>query len=574
MNTDGETIPLQGFALNPHFRENERALLHALLQATDYGILVTGLDRQDILANPRLGVLFDIAPQEIVRTDPEAVRALARRRVRDPQAFDALLNRIYTDPARVYEDEIELVTNPPRTLRRYTCPLHDREGQPIARLWTFLDITETKRLQAEVQAQLAARTQDFLTTSEVLRAMNALCRVALQHRETGDLLTAIVERTRALVGQEAAAVLLLTSEGKELAGIGCPAKRSPAEIRIPLHRDRALASVLFRSETEGTGPPAALTGCGGTLARQLRCKTVGVAPLSSEGRAFGALVLGSRTQTASPVLDRYLPAIIDQIALTLETHRLQSELQAAMETLRATQRSMVEMEKLRTAGTLAASVAHDIRNIVTAMQMELAAHPDAVSDALCDQLNRFSALTHRLLAFARPGVLETYPTSIAEVIRRMVTLVAGQAQVHGVEIVVDVPARVPLVAADASQLEHVFINLCLNAIQAMAERGGTLTLSAQSRRNWLEIAVQDTGVGIPPERSERLFDPFYTTRATGMGLGLFSCKRIVEAHGGLLTVRSAPGEGACFTVLLPTLPRRKAKPSKEDAAHAAPAAGR
>src|SRR6185369_4979392 len=95
------------------------------------------------------------------------------------------------------------------------------------------------------------------------------------------------------------------------------------------------------------------------------------------------------------------------------------------------------------------------------------------------------------------------------------------------------------------------VNLCLNALQAMAEAGGTLTLSGSARDGWVEVQVCDTGAGIAPEERDRIFEPFFTRRANGLGLGLFSCKRIVEDHGGELRVASAPGQGACFTVRLP-----------------------
>jgi len=120
-----------------------------------------------------------------------------------------------------------------------------------------------------------------------------------------------------------------------------------------------------------------------------------------------------------------------------------------------------------------------------------------------------------------------------------------------VDVILDVPPELPSVSADASQLEHLFVNLCLNGIQAMTDCGGTLRLIARQAGQWLEIKVEDTGSGIAPEVIPNLFDPFFTTRATGTGLGLFSCKRIIEEHGGRITVAAGPGQGACFTVLLP-----------------------
>jgi len=547
-------------ALNPQFRENESALFHALLQATDYGILMSGTDRQDIIANRRLGELFELAPQDIVAITPAQAREIARSRLKNPEGFDERLHQIYADPELTYEDELELRTAPPRTVRRYTGPVRDRKGDPIGRLWTFLDITETKRLQAEVEAQLRARTRDFQTTSELLRAMNELGRLALQYRDTGDLMEAILRLMLPLFGEACAAALLLSAEAGELVGIRCSLQQARKPLQMARRDDPALAAALRAPTGETPGAFALWLNHRGGLVRKLKSKHLLVAALRVQERTIGVLTVGGSTPE-SIVLDRFQPdhlqAVMDQIALTLETHRLQSDLHTALESLQATQRRMVEIEKLRTAGVLAASVAHDIRNILSTMQMEIAMEPQCASESLCAQLNRFSALTHRLLAFSRPSVLETRPTAIGETIQRIVPLVAGQAAISGVEIRLDLPPSVAPIAADASQLEHLFVNLCLNAIQAMNEAGGILTLSCASTNQWLEILVEDTGCGIAPEAVERMFDPFFTTRANGMGLGLFSCKRIVEEHGGQLTVESQPGEGARFTVLLPVIQERE-----------------
>jgi signal transduction histidine kinase len=550
-------------ALNPQFRANEGALFHALLQATDYGILMTGLDRQDIVANRRLGEIFAMPPQAIVETGPDNTREHARALVRDPQAFDELLQRTYADPMLTYEDELELVGETPRVLRRFTGPVRDREGKPFGRIWTFEDITETKRLQAEVQAQLAARTEDFNDTSHVLKIMNDLCRIALKHASTEDLLAAVADRVRSLGNYESAAVLLLTKDGGHLEGVGYTPAGPVKPLRLSIQRDEALSRLLHRKQAQAEGPRTLITDDSGCLARKMKTKTLRMVPLRSQGESLGILLLGAaHAPQASSHAESYdtahLLAVADQIAQTLETHRLQRELQTAMETLKATQQRMVEIEKLRTAGTLAASIAHDIRNILTTMQMELTMEPGVASEALYAQLNRFSALTHRLLAFSRPNVLETQPTSVGEVIHRIVPLIEGQAQINGVTIEIDLPRIVPPIAADASQLEHLFVNLCLNAIQAMTATGGTLTLRVRSTKHRLKVSVEDTGCGIAPEAIDRLFDPFFTTRVTGFGLGLFSCKRIVEEHGGQLSVVSTPGKGACFTMLLPVLPGKEA----------------
>jgi signal transduction histidine kinase len=558
MDVSQPIVVYEDIALNPQILETKGMLLHALLQSTDYGVLVSGLDRQDIIANRRLGELFKMPPQQVVETDPDAVRAFARSRVRDPHQFEKHLRRAYEDPVLSFTDEIELIDDPPVVLRRYTGPIYGPDGRPVARLWTFLDISETKGLQREVQAQLDARTAEYVATAEVLRGMNALCPLSLEDHTIDRVLASIVWEVRGLAGGDCAAVLLLDRDKRELIGFAASPGREVRPLELPYQRDGLLREVI---DGHGAASIQFCYGEKGALAWRLNWSSFAVSPLLTDAGVTGMLVLGIPEQPtatgSSAEPDRlrmaHLQALVDQVTVTLRTHRLQSELRAAVETLQATQRRMVEMEKLRTAGTLAASVAHDIRNILTALQMELELHPTSVAEPVAEHLNRFAVMTHRLLAFSRMSVLETQPTSIPDVIRRIVPLIAGMARINAVEIRIDMPMVLPPVAADAGQLEHVFINLCLNAIQAMMTNGGTLTLSARTKARWLEIGVRDTGVGIPPNVIGRLFDPFFTTRETGTGLGLFSCKRIVEEHGGQITVDSRIGVFTCFTVLLPTI---------------------
>ena len=596
MDDGTEATASDNVALNPKFRHQEAMLLNALLQSSDYGVLVSGLDREDIVANRRLGELFGVSPRHVVEMAPDAVRALALSRVRDPQAFQEVLNRVYADPLLTHEDEIALVGEPPRTLHRYTAPIFGLDHQPAGRLWTFLDISETKRLQSEVEAQLAARTREYATTAEILRAMNALCSITTRHGTTDDLLAAIVQQTRGLSRCDCAATLLLTESAQEptqtakpeaaagksvrLEGWACAPGKPVKSVCVTMESDPALFDALAQAaqpppQTCDASPLTLIPRYKGLLAKRLQWQALAIAPLCSQNIPRGVFVVGIPRPHAgsggkakalpraavpdealpSPVELHHLHAVADQIALTLDAHRLQSELRATLDTLQLTQRRMVEMEKLRTAGTLAASVAHDIRNILTAMQMDMETTwpPDEMPEGLRDHLNRFSTLTHRLLAFSQPARLELRPLNVGDLLRQVVSLVGGQAQIHAVQISVDLPPDLPLIAADAAQLEHLFINLCLNAIQSMTLRGGRLYLRGATTREHLTVEVTDTGTGIAPDVIERIFEPFFTTRATGTGLGLFSCKRIAEEHHGHLRVCSVLNEGTTFFTLLPIL---------------------
>ncbi len=228
-------------------------------------------------------------------------------------------------------------------------------------------------------------------------------------------------------------------------------------------------------------------------------------------------------------------------------------------TLTLTQQQLFETEKLSAVGLLAASVAHDIRNILTPLTIELtladqndpAARAESL-DAMRRQVDSLSLLTHRLLALAKPDTLERVPTDVCALVTRITALVQAQAALENVVIAYAAPRCLPLVPADPIQLDQVLVNLVLNAIQAMrATNGGTLTLTLDQHAGGLRLRVADTGPGIPLPLRKRLFDPFFTTRPDGAGLGLFSCRRIVQAHGGTIQVRSTPSRGTQFAVWLP-----------------------
>ena len=245
-----------------------------------------------------------------------------------------------------------------------------------------------------------------------------------------------------------------------------------------------------------------------------------------------------------------------QLAAALKT--VTGRLDKVETTLSLTQQQLFETEKLSAVGLLAASVAHDIRNILTPLTIELnladendPARRAESLDAMRRQVDSLALLTHRLLALAKPTALERTPTDLAALTARIVQLVGSQAALENVQIVTRISPRLPFVPADTVQIDQVLVNLVLNAVQAMrATEGGTLTLALDTFQDGARIRVADTGPGIPAAHRRRLFDPFFTTRPDGAGLGLFSCRRIVQSHGGTITVRSGKS-GTQFTVWLP-----------------------
>jgi len=175
-------------------------------------------------------------------------------------------------------------------------------------------------------------------------------------------------------------------------------------------------------------------------------------------------------------------------------------------------------------------------------------------DIIIAQAQRISQMTHNLLDLSRPESNQRSPCDIHSILDKTLDLL--KYQLKAIEIKREYDPQIPAIPGSASHLEQVIINLLLNAIQAMPQ-GGTLTIRTNLVRgeenDLVSIAISDTGQGIPPEHLEYMFQPFFTTRyEEGTGLGLYISNRIVQNHGGSITVESKLGAGSTFTVLLPT----------------------
>jgi len=223
-------------------------------------------------------------------------------------------------------------------------------------------------------------------------------------------------------------------------------------------------------------------------------------------------------------------------------------------------------EKLATLGTLAAGIAHEIRNPLTSLKARLytlekhllvvpAARKD--TDIIGAEISRLERIVQDVLSFARPADPKLESLAADTLLREVQGLMSPNLESRAVQLVVD--ARPELfVRADSGHLKQVLINLARNAADAIDGKG-TITLRARSARTQLGgreteaviLEVSDTGKGIPPEVEKRLFDPFFSTKETGTGLGLTIAARIVEKHGGILQYQTQPGHGTTFGIVLP-----------------------
>jgi signal transduction histidine kinase len=249
-----------------------------------------------------------------------------------------------------------------------------------------------------------------------------------------------------------------------------------------------------------------------------------------------------------------------------EILELNETLNSYIDRLEKTQKQLLQVEKLHALGQLSAAIAHEINNPLAGVLVYVqllrkkikndSFNPEETDDILSKMetaLSHSTNLVRSLLDFARQSTPTLKPLVIGEVIDQALALVGHQAMMKKIIVERNETSDLPLVKGDFSQLQQVFINLTVNAIQAMSE-GGTLTIgSSADGQGFLKVIVQDTGVGIPPENIEKLFTPFFSTKEAvkGVGLGLAVSYGIIERHGGRIEVQSEVNKGSVFSVYLP-----------------------
>ncbi len=251
--------------------------------------------------------------------------------------------------------------------------------------------------------------------------------------------------------------------------------------------------------------------------------------------------------------------------LYAETAQRNQELADANAKLQAARQQLVQSEKLAAVGQLTAGIVHDVKNplaIIIGLTEELPEQSqlDEVTlkslAAIRDNGRRANKIVTDLLKFAREATPEMQRQDLRETLETVLRLTEYLARKGKVRVIKDVPSVSVMAVYDAAQIEQVCMNLVQNAIQAMPD-GGVLRVNVSQVKDAVAIAIQDTGIGIPPKNLSRIFDPFFTTKAPGegTGLGLSVSYGIVARHGGRIDVDSVVGQGTTFTVLLPVNPQ-------------------
>jgi signal transduction histidine kinase len=286
------------------------------------------------------------------------------------------------------------------------------------------------------------------------------------------------------------------------------------------------------------------------------------APLLARGRVIGMMAvwrIGASDLFTQEDLS-FLVGLSQQAAIAIENASLYENLKQSQDTLR-------RADRLSSLGLLTAGLAHEIRNPLVAIRTFTQLLPERYDDAefregfqglALKEVDRICGLITDLLSFARPSRPNVAEENINDVVEGIARILETEAKEKSVEITRYFSENLPKVWIDREQMKQVFMNLILNAIQAM-RKGGSIYISTRPYRKndvggavqYVQVEIRDTGVGIPEDNLDHIFDPFFTSKDEGSGLGLSISHQIVQEHGGYVTVESKIGVGTSFFINLP-----------------------
>lgn len=511
--------------------------LRAVLGAVDYGILVTDLNHKSLICNGKFAEMFGIRAESVVNNDVEAVRQMVQHRIVNLDRWRQNLEDVYSNSEAEQEDELHL-KNPPAVFRRYSGPVRNEDREVIARLWTFLDTTATTNKR---KYQVALSEIAVLFDSDPTQVVKKIIDKVASFYGSIAILSILDDAFMRFHTTSGVPPELPPIPGNNLTESFCQfclSASKPLIIQDANNDDRC--HDLFPVKMGLT-------------------RYAGVPIYDLGGQPVGTLcVLDQRSYDVHTDDDLdFLSVLAMRISSELEREariqKLQSWLDNTKSELEAAQDKLVQSEKLAVTGTLAASVAHDIRNILASINVQIslgADQPERALDYVQASLDRFNVLAHRLLSYAKPSEAMLEHLDLVEVADKVISLVAAQFRISKVELKVCHPEGSVFVMGDEGRLEHLIVNLLINSLSVVGQ-GGVVTLSIAAIDDSVQLVVQDNGPGISPEVRERLFKPFSTTRTNGFGLGLYSCMTICHDHGGTISCSSDPGEGTTMTVTFP-----------------------
>jgi signal transduction histidine kinase/putative methionine-R-sulfoxide reductase with GAF domain len=241
------------------------------------------------------------------------------------------------------------------------------------------------------------------------------------------------------------------------------------------------------------------------------------------------------------------------------SQQMEEKIQKTTADLRKTEAQLIRSDKLAALGQLAAGIAHEIRNPLTSINILIHSMTENLPSedshkedlkVIEEEIHRMNEILDQFLQFAKPATPLLEKADVSSIFEETLQLLRPQIEKQLIIVGKEFQA-LPIIQMDREQMKQAILNLLLNAIQAMPG-GGHLTLRAKNSENgqWIYLSIQDSGIGIPSEDLNKLFDPFFSTKEGGIGLGLSIAHRIIDQHHGKIEVESAPGKGTLFTIWL------------------------
>jgi two-component system NtrC family sensor kinase len=424
---------------------------------------------------------------------------------------------------------------------------------------------DPQELLARIDAVLRVRRSEaeLRRRNQELAALVEVSRMVTSSLDLNEILDATMHGIEGIVPAEAGLVVLVSEESDSLEVRTSFGPDDSGVARAPEWGEGILGRVVESGEPRLVNDVdrdaeflPEVDEVGGVTAKSVLC-----VPLATRNRVIGAMQLLNRSGGGFTEEDRELvQAIAASVAVALENAGLYGELADFAQELERSQAQLVQAEKMAAIGRLAASVAHEINNPLQSIHNTLhLTRQEKLSrekrgeylEMAQAEVERLVKVVQRMLDFYRPSKGGSVRVDLNEIVENVLALVGKKLQHSGVEVSTEL-GKIPRIEVVQDQITQVFLNLAINATEAMPS-GGELVVRTMAAEDEDSVLVQfeDSGEGMSAEQVANLFEPFYTTKQNGTGLGLAISYGIVERHGGSIDVESQPGKGATFTVRLP-----------------------
>jgi PAS domain S-box-containing protein len=430
------------------------------------------------------------------------------------------------------------------------------EGEQVSGVvWIFRDISEQVRLEERLEAVYRLGQELTLLHDEVAVLQRVLETAAdlFSHKSIGYGLVDVASNELIYRSHLVDGVL------------------ESVDLRLPLDGDQGIAVAVVRGGQAINLPdvsqdPRYVVVPGDRASRSELC-----VPMWVRGHVIGVLNAESfELDYFAPADERLLQTLANQTGVALENARLYRSIQEQMRALRETQAQLIQSEKVAALGRLVAAVAHEINNPLQSVlgflplirkELDGKARPERLTrflDIIEAEAQHIATIVSRVHDFYSPGRGGREPVSVGDVLTSVLELAGEELQQAGVSVETSGLDATPQIMGNPDHLKQVFLNLVLNAVDAMPE-GGTLRIRASfgpvavgaPGPQFLRVEISDTGVGMSPEIQSQLFEPFFTTKMYSSGLGLSASYQVIVAHGGQIMVESQEGVGTTFRILLP-----------------------